>query len=160
MNMANVEKAVGPRRDPFSELELFGRSSPCHRVGSSWLLLDEFPGDAATRIRCFAPSVDVTESTDEYVVTAELPGAKPEDVTVELHEGVLTLRGEKRSERDERKEHARYVERVFGSFSRSFSLPQNAAGDKVQASFKDGVLTLRIPKREEAKPRTIAIQSK
>jgi len=160
MNMANVEKAVGPRRDPFSELELFGRSSPFQRGGSPWRLLDEFLGDAATRSRGFAPSVDVTESTDEYVVTAELPGAKPEDVTVELHEGVLTLRGEKRSERDERKEHARYVERVFGSFSRSFSLPQNAAGDKVQASFKDGVLTLRIPKREEAKPRTIAIQSK
>jgi HSP20 family protein len=159
--MANGDKAVGMRRDPFSELELFGRSSPFQRgwQASPWRLLDEFLGDPA-RGRGFAPSVDVTESTDEYVVTAELPGAKPEDVTVELHEGVLTLRGEKRSERDEHKEHARYVERVFGSFSRSFSLPQNANGEKVQASFTDGVLTLRIPKREEAKPRTIAIQNK
>jgi HSP20 family protein len=162
MNMATSEKAVGPRRDPFSELELFSRSSPFARgrQGAPWGLLDEFLGDVAARSRGFAPSVDVHENTDEYVVTAELPGAKPEDVTVELHEGVLTLRGEKRSERDEHKEHARYVERMFGSFSRSFSLPQNANGEKVQANFKDGVLTLRIPKREEAKPRTIAIQSK
>jgi HSP20 family protein len=73
---------------------------------------------------------------------------------------VLTLRGEKRSERDERKEHVRYVERSFGSFSRSFALPQNANPEKVDASFKEGVLTLRIPKREEAKPRTIHIQTK
>ena len=155
------DKAVGMRRDPFSELELFARSSPFQRgwQGSPWRLLDEFLGEPA-RGRGFAPSVDVNESTDEYVVTAELPGAKPEDVTVELHEGVLTLRGEKRSERDEHKEHARYVERTFGSFSRSFSLPPNADDEKVQASFEDGVLTLRIPKREEAKPRTIAIQNK
>jgi HSP20 family protein len=102
----------------------------------------------------------VSETDDAYVVAAELPGAKPEDVTVELHEGVLTLRGEKRSERDERREHARYVERTFGSFSRSFTLPQNANPEKVDASFTEGVLTLRIPKREEAKPRTINIQTK
>lgn len=158
--MASTERSV-TRRDPFSELDPFGRTSLARGwQGSPWRLLDDFLGDVATRTRGFAPSVDVTESTDEYVVTAELPGAKPDDVTVELHEGLLTLRGEKRSERDEHKEHARYVERVFGSFSRSFTLPQNADGEKIQASFKDGVLTLRIPKREEAKPRTISIQGK
>jgi HSP20 family protein len=156
--MATSEKAVGIRRDPFSELELFERSSPFGR--SPWRLLDEFFAQPARAGRGFAPAVDVAETNEEYVVTAELPGAKPEDVTVELHEGVLTLRGEKKLERDERKEHARYVERVFGSFSRSFSLPQNAEGEKVQASFTNGVLTLRIPKREEAKPRTIHIQSR
>jgi len=159
--MASNEKAVGVRRDPFAELDLFERSSPFRRAGASpWRLLDELMGDVQRAGRGFAPAVDVAESTDEYVVTAELPGAKPADVTVELHEGVLTIRGEKRSERDEQKEHSRYVERVFGSFSRSFSLPQNADGEKVQASFSDGVLTLRIPKREEAKPRTISIQSR
>ena len=159
--MESNEKAVGIRRDPFAELELFERTSPFRRgAATPWRLLDEFLGELPRAGRGFAPAVDVAESTDEYVVTAELPGAKPEDVTVELHEGVLTLRGEKRSERDEHKEHARYVERVFGSFSRSFSLPQNANGEKVQASFNDGVLTLRVPKREEAKPRTIAIQSR
>jgi HSP20 family protein len=158
--MESNEKAVGIRRDPFAELDLFERSSPFRRgAASPWRLLDElFGGEVARAGRGFAPAVDVSESADEYVVTVELPGAKPEDVSVELHEGVLNIRGEKRSERDEHKEHSRYVERVFGSFSRSFSLPQNANGEKVQASFVDGVLTLRIPKREEAKPRTIAIQ--
>jgi HSP20 family protein len=157
--MESNEKALGVRRDPFAELELFERSSPFRRGSiSPWRLLDEFLGDAQ-RGRGFAPAVDVAESNDEYVITVELPGAKPEDVTVEMHEGMLTIRGEKRTERDEQKEHSRYVERVFGSFSRSFTLPQNADGEKVQAGFKDGVLTLRIPKREEAKPRTIRIQS-
>jgi HSP20 family protein len=153
------EKAVGVRRDPFSELELFGRSSPVQRTwaGSPWRLLDELLGDSRAG-RGFAPAVDVSETDDEYIVAAELAGLKPEDATVELHDGILTIRGEKKLERDEKKEHARYVERVFGAFVRSFSLPQNADAEKIQASFKDGVLTLRIPKREEAKPRTINIQ--
>jgi HSP20 family protein len=145
--MQNSEKALGAwSGSPFA---------------SPWRLLDEVLGSnaAPARSRGFAPPVDVSESTDEYLVTAELPGTKPEDVTVELNDGVLTIRGEKRIERDQQKEHARYVERVFGSFVRSFTLPQNADSEKVQASFKDGVLTLRVPKREEAKPRTIAIQS-
>jgi HSP20 family protein len=128
-------------------------------VAGPWRLLDEMFGGAPARSRGFAPAVDVGETADEYLVTAELPGTKPEDVHVELNDGVLTIRGEKRIERDEQKEHARYAERVFGSFVRSFSLPQNADGEKVQAHFKDGVLTLRVPKKEEAKPRTIAIQS-
>ncbi|HVH07029.1 MAG TPA: Hsp20/alpha crystallin family protein [Myxococcota bacterium] len=144
--MQNTEKALGAwNAGPFA---------------SPWRLLDEVFGNAApARNRGFAPPVDVSETPEEYVVTAELPGTKPEDVTVELNDGILTMRGEKRIERDEHKEHARYVERVFGSFVRSFSLPQNADGEKVAATFKDGVLTLRVPKKEEAKPRTIAIQS-
>jgi HSP20 family molecular chaperone IbpA len=89
---------------------------------SPWRLLDEVLGAAPARGRGFAPPVDVSETPDEYLVTAELPGTKPEDVTVELNDGVLTIRGEKRVERDENKEHARYVERVFGSFVRSFTL--------------------------------------
>ena len=143
--MQNTEKSLGAwNGSPFA---------------SPWRLLDEVLGAAPARSRGFAPPVDVSETADEYLVTAELPGTKPEDVTVELNDGVLTIRGEKRVERDEHKEHARYVERVFGSFVRSFTLPQNADSEKVQASFADGVLTLRVPKRAEAKPRTIAIQS-
>jgi HSP20 family protein len=144
--MQNSEKSLGSwNGSPFT-------SNP-------WRLLDEMFGATPARSRGFAPAVDVSETTDEYLVTAELPGTKPEDVTVELNDGVLTIRGEKRVERDEQKEHARYAERVSGSFVRSFSLPPNANGEKVDASFKDGVLTLRVPKREEAKPRTIAIRT-
>lgn len=157
--MATDEKSVRLRRDPFAELEY---ASPMRRgfALGPWRMFEDFLAEAPRAAAQFAPAVDVSETDDAYVVAAEIPGAKPEDVTVELHEGVLTLRGEKRSERDERREHARYVERTFGSFSRSFSLPQNANPEKVDASFKEGVLTLRIPKREEAKPRTIAIQTK
>ena len=82
----------------------------------------------------FAPAVDITEDDDHYTVTAELPGAKKEDVTVELHEGMLTIRGEKKSEREEKDEQRRHVERRFGSFSRSFSLPANADADAIKAS--------------------------
>lgn len=140
------------RWDPFSELDLFDRLLGTRRGGFG-RLFDEMPAT-----RGFQPSVDVAENDDAYLITAELPGAKPEDVTVELHEGVLTIRGEKRNERSGEKEQTRWVERSYGSFSRSFTLPSNAHGDKVDAQFENGVLTITVPKREEAKPRTIAIK--
>jgi HSP20 family protein len=108
--------------------------------------------------RRFAPAVDVTEDDDEYTVTAELPGIDKKDVTIELHEGMLTIRGEKRSEREEESEQRRHVERCFGTFSRSFSLPPDADGEHVKANFENGVLRVKIPKTEEAKPRTVDIK--
>jgi HSP20 family protein len=151
------QRAVGFLRDPFSEMDLFERLAPFARVPSRSLLGD-LVGDAAASGRTFAPPVDINENEDAFVVTAELPGTKAEDVQVEVHDGVLTLRGEKRSERTTEKEHARYVERCFGSFSRAFRLPENADPDKVEAGYGDGVLTLTIGKRAEAKPRTVEIQ--
>lgn len=106
----------------------------------------------------WGPAVDIAETDDHYTVTVELPGAKKEDVAVEVENGQLTIRGEKKSEREEKKEHRRYVERRFGSFSRSFSLPPNADPERMDAKFEDGVLTLRIAKSEAAKPKTIAIK--
>jgi HSP20 family protein len=91
-------------------------------------------------------------------VTADVPGVKSDDVVVELHEGVLTVRGEKRSEHEEKDSKRRWLERSYGTFSRSFSLPRDADPDQVDASFKDGVLTVRISKAAEAKPQTIAIK--
>jgi HSP20 family protein len=154
------EKAVGFRLDPFGELDPFGwRPFGFGRgLGAPWRLFDELAGEGP-RPRPLVPSVDIAEDDDAYHVTAELPGTKPEDVTVEVHEGVLTLRGEKRSEREGRREHARYVERSYGTFSRSFRLPENANVEKLDASFKDGVLHVTIAKREEAKPRTVSIKS-
>jgi HSP20 family protein len=137
--------------DPFREVGLFRGLSPFRdipRLGGS------LP-EAAAR---WAPSIDVAEDDDNFVVTVELAGAKKDDVTLEVHDNVLTIRGEKRSEREEKNEQRRYVERCFGSFSRSFTLPTNANGEKVHASYADGVLTVEIPKREESKPRTIAVR--
>ena len=104
------------------------------------------------------PALDVHETDGEYAVTVELPGARKEDVTVEFDEGMLTIRGEKKSEREEKKEQRRFVERRYGAFSRSFSLPRDADGEHIAATFDNGVLTLTIPKKESAKPRTVAIK--
>jgi HSP20 family protein len=145
-------RALFPELDWLDPLDPFGRPS---RMRS---LLGEMFGEGRPSPRTFAPAVDVAESDEEYVITAELPGARKDDVTVELHEDVLTIRGEKKSEREEEKEQTRYVERSYGTFSRSFSLPPNADAEKLQASFADGVLTLRIAKKEEAKPRVINIR--
>jgi HSP20 family protein len=107
----------------------------------------------------FLPAMDIAEDDGNYVVTAELPGTKREDVTVELKEGMLSIRGEKKSEREEKKEHRRYVERSYGTFSRAFSLPSDADQDRVQAAFKDGVLTVTIGKTAETKPKTVDIKA-
>ena len=111
------------------------------------------------RPRVSLPAIDVTENDVHYTITAELPGATKDDVQVELHEGILTIRGEKKSEREEKKEQRRYVERSYGSFSRSFQLPGNVEATSLEASFKDGVLTITVPKREQAKPKTIAVKA-
>jgi HSP20 family protein len=151
------ERAVG-RWDPLAELDALSRW-PFRELARrpfaglpGWL---EEAGRAARSV----PAIDIAEGDGEYVVTAELPGCKKEDVTLELEENVLTLRGEKRSEREEKKEQRRYVERTYGSFSRSFTLPPNAEVERIDASFKDGVLTIRIPKAAAAKSRTVDIKS-
>jgi HSP20 family protein len=146
------------RSDPFAELAdwrpffgpLFGRE------GRS--VLDELWGRPGSG-RGFAPSVDVSEDDGNFIVTAELPGIQREDVNVELEDDVLTIRGEKRSEREEKKEKRRFVERSYGTFSRSFTLPANADPERVNAAFKDGVLTVTIGKRPETKPRVVDIKA-
>jgi HSP20 family protein len=103
--------------------------------------------------------VDIVESNEGYVITVEIPGTKKEDVTVECHENVLTIKGEKKSEREEKDEHRHYVERSYGSFSRAFTLPSDASGDQVKASFRNGVLSVEIPKAEERKPKVVDIKA-
>ena len=121
-------------------------------------LLDEGFGEPARREGLIAPVVDITESDDQYAVKAEVPGVKKGDLTLEVREGVLTLRGEKKEEREEGKDRGRRLERVFGAFSRSFSLPADANAERIEASFSDGVLKISIPKKPEAKPAQVAIK--
>ena len=136
--------------DPFSDLELprWGRFGDWPAFRS---LLAENRG-------VWAPALDVAENDDHFIITVELAGAKKEDVAVEANDDVLTIRGEKRSERIEENEQRRHVERSFGSFSRSFTLPANADPDAIKANFADGVLTVEVAKREEPKPKTIAVK--
>jgi HSP20 family protein len=149
--MARKESSALSTWDPFREMGLLREFSPFRGVPGFGSLLEEAPAR-------WAPSVDIVEDDDQYVVTVELAGASKEDVNVEMLDNVLTIRGEKKSEREENDEHRRYVERSYGSFSRSFSLPANAHGDEINAIFGEGVLTIEIPKREEAKAKTIAVK--
>jgi HSP20 family protein len=109
-------------------------------------------------IASWAPAMDITESKSGYTVTLELAGAKKDDISIECHDKLLTVKGEKQSEREVDEEHRHYKERSFGSFSRSIRLPSNAS-DEIHAKFSDGVLTIDIPKVEEAKPRAVAIDT-
>jgi HSP20 family protein len=140
-----------PRRDislwnPFGE-EFF---SP-ERFLREWTA----PVQRAARL---APAVDVSEDEKGYTISVELAGVKREDVSVEVHENVLSIRGEKKSERAEKQDKTHWVERSYGSFSRSFTLPPTAVSEELKATFREGVLTIEIPKKEEVKPRQIAIK--
>ena len=112
---------------------------------------------SAPAVRSWSPNVDISESSDGYTLTAELPGVAKQDVHVTVVEGRLTLRGEKKQETQEEKENTHRVERTYGSFTRSFDLPQAVNAEKITASFKNGVLSIGVPKAEEAKPKQIEI---
>jgi HSP20 family protein len=103
------------------------------------------------------PAIDVHETADDIVVTAALPGITPDDVEITMTGQSLTLRGEFKSDDEVERNQYLYRERRFGSFSRSLQLPVRVEGDRAEATFRDGVLTLRIPKAEEVKPRQIRI---
>ena len=108
--------------------------------------------------RSWMPAVDIFETQDhEYVVKAELPDLKREDIAVTFENGVLTLAGERKTEFDAGQGTYHRSERVYGRFSRSFTLPATVDANRIQASYKDGVLTVRVPQREEAKPRQITV---
>ncbi len=103
------------------------------------------------------PAVDIYETdTHEVVIKAELPDVKKEDIGVSVENNVLTLTGERKPEQSKREQFQR-VERRFGSFSRSFTLPTSVDAGQIAASYKDGVLTIRLPRREEAKPKQITV---
>lgn len=106
----------------------------------------------------WVPSVDIYETDDhEVVLKAELPDMKREDIGVTFENGVLTIKGERTFSEDVRRENYHRVERHHGTFSRSFTLPNTVDAGRISASYKDGVLTLRLPQREEAKPKQIAV---
>jgi len=125
-------------------------------------MFDEFfrggNGEAArTGMSSWTPAVDIHETDDGYVIKAELPGVSKDDVSIDVHQNTLTLRGQRKHEAEEKNERYHRVERAYGTFQRSFTLPAVIDQDKVQATYKDGVLELHLPKSEAAKPKRIAI---
>jgi HSP20 family protein len=111
--------------------------------------------DLATRT--WTPPVDIQETDDSYRIQAELPGMSKEDIQITLENNVLRLSGERKFEKDVKKENYHRIERTYGTFSRSFALPTQVSPDKVEAKFDNGVLTITVPKAEQAKPRRISI---
>ncbi len=143
------------RWDPFRELEelserlnrVFGRP-PVRRDNSK----------EALTVADWIPAVDISESEGEYLIKAELPGVKKEDIKVTLQEGVLTIQGERKQDKEEKGRKYHRVERSYGTFMRSFTLPDSADDSKVSAEFKDGLLSLHVPKSEKAKPKAIEVK--
>lgn len=123
-------------------------------------LFDGMFGQAPVAAGLWAPPVDVRETQDELQVAVELPGIRPDDVTVTVENGVVAISGEKRQEVQEGKEDGGYhlVERRYGRFERSFTLPRSVKAENVKAHFEQGVLTVHLPKAEEAKPRKVRVE--
>ena len=123
--------------------------------------LSDFFGDMdipAQLPSSWSPSVDIQETNDKYLVTADLPGLSRKDINISIKEDILTISGERKYEtKDEKKNYYR-MERGFGRFNRSFRLPDEVLADKITAKFKDGVLSVEIPKAEEVKPKEIEIK--
>jgi HSP20 family protein len=119
-------------------------------------MFSEFYGDAFSRT--WVPPVDIYETEqNEVVLKAELPDMKREDIKVTFENGVLTLKGERNLEQETARENFQRIERRHGAFSRSFTLPNTVDATRINATYKDGVLTIRLPQREEAKPKQIDV---
>lgn len=106
----------------------------------------------------WAPALDAFEDKDKYIVQLEVPGVKKSDINVSVQEGTLTISGERNSQRDMKDGTTHRTERIYGKFSRSVTLPAAVQSDKVSATYKDGVLTVELPKAEEAKPKQIEVK--
>jgi HSP20 family protein len=143
------------RWDPFRELEevsdrlnrMFARPAASRPNGKETMIVADW-----------TPSVDISETEGEYQIKAEIPDVKKEDVKVTLEDGVLTIQGERKHEKEEKGKKFHRIERSYGSFVRTFSLPDVIEEEKVKAEFKDGVLNLHLPKSEKAKPKAIEVK--
>jgi HSP20 family protein len=122
-------------------------------------LHDHFFGGRGLVKQPFRVAVDIREEADAFYVDAEVPGVDPQDLKVDVEKSVLTISGERKAEKDEAEGGYRRVERYYGTFSRSFSLPETVDATDIQADLKNGVLTLRLPKKEAPKPRAIPVRS-
>lgn len=144
------------RWDPFKELDelqsrlstLFGRA-PIRRDGAK---------EEAMTVAEWAPLVDITEDDKEYLIKAELPEVKKDDVKVAVDEDVLTITGERKFKKEEKGNKYHRVERAYGNFTRSFTLPEDVDPGKVSGEFKEGLLSVHLPKSEKAKPKAIEIK--
>jgi len=141
--------------DPFSEMDtLFNRMMP-----ASFARWPRLAGNGDRKYE-WSPSADISETEKEFVIRAELPAVKKEDVKVTVDAGMITIKGERKQQKDDKTEKYHRVETFYGSFERSFTLPENVNTETIRCESKDGVLTVHIPKVEEQKsqPKQIVVQ--
>jgi len=138
--------------------------SPWTRLNDWENELDNFWGpllgrrDSEGNVRTWSPALDVHETEDAYVVEAEVPGLDKKDIEITVLEDLLTIKGERKRDEEVKEDSYHRIERTYGSFQRSISLPNSVDSGKVAAHFKNGVLHITLPKREEAKPREIQVE--
>lgn len=143
------------RWEPFSGTdEIFNRLAPA--IFGRWPRFS-LPANGATKYE-WAPSADVSETEKEYLIRAELPAVKKEDLKVTVDQGTITIEGERRQQKEDNNEKFHRVESFYGAFARSFSLPDNADVDAIKCESKDGVLVVRIPKVQAAAPKAKQIK--
>ncbi len=143
------------RWDPFSDFDsLFSRMMP--RTLASWPRVAL--GDGGEAKLEWAPSTDISETDKEYLVRAELPAVKKEDVKVTVDSGMLKIEGERKQKKEEKSEKYHRVESYYGNFQRQFSLPENVDANGIRCESQDGVLTVHIPKKTVEKPKQIEIR--
>src|SRR5215467_10772515 len=141
--------------DPFRDLKLLleRMNRLFDDAGRGWR------SDEPAATTSWSPSVDIFETEGEIVVKSELPGMDRKDITLHLENNVLTLRGERKFEKETKEENYHRIERSYGNFSRSFSIPATVEEEKIRADYKDGVLKIVLPKKEQAKAKQIKIAS-
>ena len=141
------------RWDPFRELNLMQErmNRMFDDAGRGWR------GDEPSSTTTWSPAVDIYETDNEIIVQAELPGVDRQDIALNLEKNVLTLKGERRFEKETKQENYHRIERAYGGFSRSFSIPAMVDEDKIKAEYKDGILKISLPKKEQVKPKQIQI---
>jgi len=115
------------------------------------------PGDEALSSAIWSPAVDIYETDDEVVVKAELPEVNQKDIDIQIENNTLILRGERKLNKETKKENFHRIERAYGTFSRSFTLPGTIDQEKIRADYKDGILKISMPKREETRPKQIKV---
>jgi HSP20 family protein len=153
--MGGLIRFYPTRWDPFRELEeiserfnrVFGRLPARHESGREALTVADW-----------MPTVDIKEDEKEYLIKAEVPEVDKKDMKVTIQEGVLTIQGERKQEKEDKGSRFHRVERSYGSFVRSFTLPADVAEDKLKAEFKEGMLLVHLPKTETAKPKAIEVK--
>jgi len=144
------------RWDPLSELDdlqnrlstLFGRAPVKQRGGNQ----------EALSVAQWAPLVDISEDEKEYLIKAELPEVKSDEVKISVQNDVLSITGERKYEKEEKSKKVHRIERAYGSFARTFTVPEDADAEQVSAEFKDGLLKVHLPKTHKAKPKSIEVK--